>query len=218
MHRNLIRKTQEKKSFAKPKQPSHKNIIHENPQASSYDKKRFDPKNAQKKKDRCSKCWDSSHAEGFQCPKKKFQCKACHKFGHFTSLCYQKKQAPFKSRRPKAHQLQAGTVYAQERAIYSQSQDYSSSDDSSCLQIKVQCTQASLKKIPTPTHLITNLAYRLKAHHTRNQYIRARSDTCTDVNIMPASIYSLVFKDPELKKLAPAISRLELTLETQSRL
>ena len=29
-------------------------------------------------------------------------------------------------------------------------------------------------------------------------------DTCTDVNIMPASVYKLVFNDPELKKLAPS--------------
>ena len=53
-----------------------------------------------------------------------------------------------------------------------------------------------------PSHLITNLAYRLKPHHTRNQYLRARLDTCMDVNIMPASVYKLVFNNPELKKLA----------------
>ena len=29
-------------------------------------------------------------------------------------------------------------------------------------------------------------------------------DTCTDVNIIPASVYKLVFNDPELKKLAPS--------------
>ena len=29
-------------------------------------------------------------------------------------------------------------------------------------------------------------------------------DTCIDVNIMPASVYNLVFNDPELKKLAPS--------------
>ena len=68
----------------------------------------------------------------------------------------------------------------------------------------MQHTQVNLKEIPTPTHLITNLAYRLKLSHTRNQYLRARLDTCTNVNIMPTSIYSLVFKDPELKKLAPS--------------
>ena len=27
-------------------------------------------------------------------------------------------------------------------------------------------------------------------------------DTCVDVNIMPASVYRFVFKDPEMKKLA----------------
>ena len=97
--------------------------------------------------------------EGLQCPAKKFQYKACHKFGHFTSLYYQKKQAPFKSRRPKPHQLQAETVYVQERAICGHSEDYSFRVNSFYLQIKVQHTQASLKKIPTPTHLITNLAY-----------------------------------------------------------
>ena len=68
----------------------------------------------------------------------------------------------------------------------------------------MQCIQANLKKIPTPTHLITNLAYRLKPYHTRNQYLRARLDTYADVNILPTSVYSLVFKDPELKKLAPS--------------
>ena len=42
----------------------------------------------------------------------------------------------------------------------------------------------------------------LKLHHTRNQYLRARLNTCADVNIMPARVYRLVFKD--LKKLAPS--------------
>ena len=34
-------------------------------------------------------------------------------------------------------------------------------------------------------------------------YLRVRLDTCTDVNIMPASVYKLVFRDPNLEKLAP---------------
>ena len=68
--------------------------------------------------------------------------------------------------------------------------------------MNIQQSQAEGKKIATPSHLITNVAYKLK-HQTRNQYIIARLDTCTDVNIMPASVYKLVFNDPELlKKLA----------------
>ena len=55
-----------------------------------------------------------------------------------------------------------------------------------------------------PSHLITDLPYKLKPCQTRNQYIRGRLDTFTDVNIMPASVYKLVFNDPEMKKLAPS--------------
>ena len=159
-----------------------------------------------KYKDRCPKRGDSAHLEGFQCPAKKFQSKACHKFGHFTSFYYQKnqqKQAPYKSRKPKAHQLKAGALYVQDNCISSQSED-SSSDVSFCLQLKIQHIQASIKNVPTPSHLIANLAYQLKAHHNRNLYLKARLDSCTDVNIMPASVYGLMFKDPEMKKLAPS--------------
>ena len=77
-------------------------------------------------------------------------------------------------------------------------------DESLCLQMKVQQTQANLQRIPWPTHLITNLAYRLKSHHTRKLYLRARLDTSTDVNIMSTSVYRLVYKDPDMKKLDPS--------------
>ena len=98
---------------------------------------------------------------------------------------------------------QAGTVYTCDKSICGYSEDFSSSDESFCLQVQIQHTQAECKKIPTPSHLITNLAYKLKPHQTRNQYLRERLDTCTDVNIMPVSVPKLVFNDPELKKLAP---------------
>ena len=61
---------------------------------------------------------------------------------------------------------------------------------------------------PKPTHLITNIAYQLKQHHTRNQYLRARIDTCGDVNIMPISVYRFLYHDGNLKKLTP--SRLQI--------
>ena len=90
-------------------------------------KKRFDPNKAHQRKDRCSKCSDIRHVEGFNCPARKFQCKTCREYGHFTSLCY-KKKVSFKSNTPKAHQLQAGNVYMQEDSICSQSGDLTSSD------------------------------------------------------------------------------------------
>ena len=113
----------------------------------------------------------------------------------------------FTSRTPKGHLLQAETVYTQEDSICSQSDDLTSSNGSFCLQVKIQHALAS-SKVPTTSHLNTNLAYKLKPHHTKNQYLRARLGTCANVNIMPASIYTLVFHDPELLKLA--CSKLEI--------
>ena len=55
-----------------------------------------------------------------------------------------------------------------------------------------------------PACLITNLAYRLKQLENRNLYLRARLDTHADVNIMPGSVYKLVFRDPNLEKLVPS--------------
>ena len=77
-------------------------------------------------------------------------------------------------------------------------------DESFYLQVKIQQWQAEGKKIPTPSYLITKLSYKLKPHQTRNQYLTARLDTGTDVNIMPGSVYKLVFNDAELKKPAPS--------------
>ena len=144
----LAHKHKNRKPFVKHRPPSDKNDISDR---HSHYKKGFDSMNVYRNKERCQKCGDSKHIEGFQCPAKKFQCKSYHKYGHFISFCY---------------------------------------------------LQGEGRKIATSSHLITNLAYKRKPHQTRNQYLRARLDTCADVNIMPASVYKLVFNDPELKKFA----------------
>ena len=197
-------KYKKKRAPMKPKQVHHKHQGNEGYHPQAQTKKRFDTKGVHNDKSRCSKCGDTTHLEGFQCPAKKYQCKACHKFGHFTSMCYQKKQAFSKNRKPKAHQLQAGARHAQGSASYDHLDDNSTSEDSFCLQIKIKQKQATEQRVPKATHLITNLAYRLKPHHHRNLYLRARLDTCADVNLMPASMYQLVFKDPKMQKLTPS--------------
>ena len=59
------------------------------------------------------------------------------------------------------------------------------------------------QRLPNTTHLLTNIAYRLKPHHTRNQYFRAWIDTGAEVNLMPVSVYRLIYQDQDLKKLTP---------------
>ena len=139
---------------------------------SSYHKKSFHPRNAHKQKDRCSKCGDSTHLEGFTCPAKRDQCKSCHKFGHFTSLCFRKcqqKQAYHRPCIPKAHKLTAGTIQA-----YDSQSESESSYNSFCLQLQIKHVQAQSKIDKKPACLITNLPYRLKMHENRNPYLRAR--------------------------------------------
>ena len=109
----------------------------------------------------------------------------------------------------RSYMLQVGAVYACAQSICGHPEDLSSSDDCFCLQVKIQFTQSDCKKIPTPSQLITNLTHRLKPHETRNQYLRARLNTCHRCEYnMPAGVYKLVFTDPDLKKLA--LSTLEI--------
>ena len=79
-----------------------------------------------------------------------------------------------KYRWPKAHQIQANKIYDSPDSYPS---DVSSSEDSFCLQVKIKQQRDGTQKVPRLTHLITNIAYQLKQHHTRNQYLRARIDT-----------------------------------------
>ena len=73
----------------------------------------------------------------------------------------------------------------------------SSSDDSFCLQMQIKSTQAETK-FEVLQHLVTNLAYNLNALK-KTKYLRARIDTCTKANILPLSVYKLIFKDPDCK-------------------
>ena len=106
---------------------------------------------------RCSKCGDTANCNGFTCPAKKYQCKACHKFGHFTSQCFQIRQhSQHKVRQPKAHQILVNNLYGDP---YSYPSDISSSEDSFCLQVRIQKQHNKKQQIPKLTNLITNIAY-----------------------------------------------------------
>ena len=151
---------------------------------------------------RCSKCGDTAHHNGFTCPAKKYQCKACHKFGHFTSQCFQRRQhSQHKVRQPKAHQIHVNNLYNDPDSYPS---DISSSEDSFCLQVRIRKQLNGKQQIPKLTHLITNTAYWLKQHHTRNQYLRARINTGAEIHLMPVSVYRLIYHDQDLKKLNPS--------------
>ena len=112
------------------------------------------------------------------------------------SQCFQKKQFnQQKYRQPKAHQIQIEESHSY---IHDYSSESSSAEDSFCLQVKVQRQSKKNQQPFHTTHLITNIAYKLKPHHTRNKYLWARIDTGAEVNLMPVSIYKLIYQDTDL--------------------
>ena len=158
-------------------------------------KKRPHPSQAHGSQDRCSKCGDTRQAQGFSCPAKKYLCKACKKYGHFTSLCFSKQKKT-------AYQI---TAEEMENNSESEIDEDPYSDDSFILyqmraKINMSTTQ---RRVPKKTHLIANLPYRLKQYQTHHKYLRVWLDTCADVNIMPKSVYQMMFNDPEVQQLAP---------------
>ena len=162
--------------------------------------------------DKCNRYGDTVHAKGFQCPARKFQCKVCHKFGHFTTVCYQKSQGQhasslFQPRKLKAQQLWAGALYTLHDEDCSDCE--SETENNFCLQMKIQRTHISHPEVPKTVYLMANLAYCLQEHHQRNQYLRARLDTCADVSLMPMAVYCLMFRDPGLKRLIPSKMEIE---------
>ena len=191
---NLLR--HQHTELSQKKKKGHKRKLHFKSKDSKPPyKKRPHPSQAHGSQDRCSKCGDTRHAQGFSCPAKKYLCKACKKYGHFTSLCFSKQKKT-------AYQI---TAEEMENNSESEMDEDPYSDDSFVLyqmraQINMSTTQ---RRVPKKTHLIANLPYRLKQYQTHHKYLRVRLDTCADVNIMPKSVYQMMFNDPEVQQLAP---------------
>ena len=89
-------------------------------------------------------------------------------------------------------------------AISNQSDaSYSSSEDSFCLQMQVKSTKENSKK-NKPQHLVANIEYKLKPDRRRTKFLRAKIDTHSNVNLIPISVYKLMYKDPDDTKLEPS--------------
>ena len=50
-------------------------------------------------------------------------------------------------------------------------------------------------------HLVTNLHYKVKPHGKKTKLLRAKIDTCSNTNVIPASIYKILYNDPNCIKL-----------------
>ena len=97
-----------------------------------------------------------------------------------------------------------GWKYSTEGPIDDQADtSFTSSEDSFYLQMKVKHKQAE-DNCSGVQHLVTNLDYKMKPHRRRTKFLRARIDTCSNVIVMPVSVYHVMYKDPDCAKLAPS--------------
>ena len=95
-----------------------------------------------------------------------------------------------------------GVLYR--NVLYTQDDtDDSRSKDLFCLQMQIKKHQAEKESCETQ-HLVTNLQYKLKPHGKKTKFLRAKIDTCSNANVMPASIYKILYNDPDYTKLLPS--------------
>ena len=69
------------------------------------------------------------------------------------------------------------------------------------MKVQPQCYEAETR-FTAPQQLVTNLEIKLKHHKKRTKFLRARIDTCANVNLIPISVYKLLYKDPDCVKIA----------------
>ena len=106
-------------------------------------------------------------------------------------------------KKPKAYQLQIGRYSTEDSLYRPDDTDVSESEDSFCLQMQIKKPQADQRSCETQ-HLVTNLQYKVKLHGKRTKFLRARIDTCSNANVMPASIYKILYNDADCTKLPPS--------------
>ena len=104
-----------------------------------FTRKKFNPTQIHQNSERCHKCGDSLHIEGFRCSARKAQCKHCKRFGHFSSLCYRKQEAYKEGNRStKAHQLICNTVFPRyDDSDTSFTEEEEEEEELLCLQVKI---------------------------------------------------------------------------------
>ena len=69
------------------------------------------------------------------------------------------------------------------------------------MQVKSAKENTNMNK---PQHLVTNIKYKLKPHRRRTKFLRAKIDTCSNANLIPISVYKLIYKDEGCTKLEPS--------------
>ena len=61
-----------------------------------------------------------------------------------------------------------------------------------------------IKRVVKHNNIVTNLQYKVKPYGKRTKFLWARINTWSNANVMPASIYKILYNVPECTKLLPS--------------
>ena len=157
----------------------------------------------------CTRCGDSPHAQGFKCLAKKYQCNTAQKIRHFTKMCFTKNAHLPPQHYHKGKSKQAHQIIVPKHSIkqYQNTHDCDNDDDfmiafQLCAQPQKSVHNQRVTTSYTQKCLYANIPYRLQPYHKHNKYLCFQLETCADVNLMPESVYKLVFDDSQTSKLA----------------
>ena len=136
-------------------------------------------------------------------------------------MCFTKNAHPQPQHYHKGKLIQAYQIIVPEQSTDQYTNTHECDDDGDDFMIAFQLHAQPQKNVHnqnvttgyTQKYLYANIPYRLQPYHKHNKYLCVQLDTYVDVNIMPESVYKLVFNDPYTSKLA--MNDIDLTVYTR---
>ena len=123
-------------------------------------------------------------------------------------MCFTKSVHPHPQHYHKGKPKQAHQIIVPEQSIdlYKNTHECDDDDFMITFQLHAQPQKNVHNQMVTTGYkqkcLYANIPYRLQTYHKHNKYLCVQLDTCADVNLIPESVYKLVFNDPHTSKLA----------------
>ena len=122
----------------------------------------------------------------------------------FTKNAHLQPQHYHKGKPKQAHQIvvpEQSTKQYKNTHVYDNDEDFMTAFQL-CAQPQKNIHNQQVTTSYTQKCLYANIPYSLQPYHKHNKYLCVQPDTCTDVNLMPESVYKLVFNDPQTSELA----------------
>ena len=176
-----------KKNKSRPKNMGYSNDEHYQAYYKKNDyenKKKFNPRQSLQSEDRCHKCGDSKHIEGFWCSVRIYQCRNCHKFVISAAYVTKNKSHTRRNQDHPKHTNWPVVDYLHLKVLYlvTLAIAHLVKKNHFCLQMKVK-EKKPQSSVPAPKHFVTNFEFKVKPHKKKNQVSESQRLTHVQMSI-----------------------------------